>query len=168
MTESKRGDFYLIKFLDNQLRCQVLQTEGIDLSEIVLRQSYAAILEQCVYSKDGEPLFWDFNVLGERAPIIQLRIMDKDIKNEEVWIKYIASSKHDQILITTEGILQDVNRLSEDIDKLKRTIENDKMALSFSFENSELDWQRVRWLEELLALKETKLNELNNKEDKSK
>ena len=54
MTESKRGDFYLIKFLDNRLRCQVLQTEGIDLSEIVLRQSYAAILEQCVYSKDGE------------------------------------------------------------------------------------------------------------------
>ena len=35
------------------------------------------------------------------------------------------------------------------------------MSLGFSFENSELDWDKVRWMEELLTLKEAKLKEVD-------
>lgn len=162
MREPKRGDFYHIRILDDELRRAIVKAEKIQLDELVLGKMYPAMLEQHICLKEGDPFFWDFCILGERAPIIQLRIMDKEIKDENVWIKFVASGGHEPIRLTAEDAVNLDYDLAADIEKMQKVIEDRKMSLGFSFENSELDWDKVRWMEELLALKESKLHELNN------
>ena len=160
MRELKRGDFYRIRILDDELRRSIVKAEEIQLDELVLGKTYPAILEQHTCLKAGDPFFWDFCVLGERGPIIQLRIMEREIDDEKAWIKFVASGISEPIRLTAKDAVNLDYDIAADIEKMRKVIEDTKMSLGFSFENSELDWDKVRWMEELLALKEAKLKDI--------
>lgn len=161
MHEPKRGDFYHLRILDNELRRSIVKAEEIQPHELILGKTYPAMLEQHTCLKDGDPFFWDFCVLGELGPIIQLRIMEREIDDEKVWIKFIASGINEPICLTTKDVVNLNYDIAADIEKMRKVIEDEKMSLGFSFENSELDWDKVRWMEELLTLKEAKLKEVD-------
>lgn len=92
--KNERGDFYIIKFLDKELLNLITNTDNLNPNRLMkLGQSYAAILE-----RDCET-FQDFCVLGDVAPIIQLRITKEDVESEKVFVKKIASI-HDRVSLT--------------------------------------------------------------------
>lgn len=94
--KTERGDFYIIKFLDKDLLDIIINTDNLNPNRLMkLGQSYAAILE-----RDCET-FRDFCVLGDVAPIIQLRITKEDVKSEKVFVKKIASI-HDRVCLTAK------------------------------------------------------------------
>ena len=84
MSKPKRGDFYRIKFLDELVMYELIKIEGINKDELMLGATYSAILENHV-----EGSYYDFVILGEKAPIIQVRITESDIVHDAVWIKPI-------------------------------------------------------------------------------
>ena len=94
--KNERGDFYIIKFLDKDLLNLITNTDNLNPNRLMkLGQSYAAILE-----RDCET-FKDFCVLGDVAPIIQLRITKEDVESEKVFVKKIASI-HDRECLTAK------------------------------------------------------------------
>lgn len=96
--KNERGDFYIIKFLDKDLLNLITNTDNLNPNRLMkLGQSYAAILE-----RDYET-FQDFCVLGDVAPIIQLRITKEDVESEKVFVKKIASI-HDPVYLTPKDI----------------------------------------------------------------
>lgn len=87
--ETKRGAFYRITFLDWKLMHSIIDAEGIqDPQQLIVGRTYSAILENYV-TVNSEPYYWDFVILGEYSPLVQVRIMYKDVHAEKVHLKCV-------------------------------------------------------------------------------
>lgn len=87
--ETARGAFYRITFLDWKLMHEIIDAEGIqDPQQLICGRTYSAILENYV-TVNSEPYYWDFVILGERSPLVQVRIMYKDVHAEKVHLKWV-------------------------------------------------------------------------------
>ena len=87
--ETKRGAFYRIMFLDRELMHSIIDADGIqDTQQLILGGTYSAILENYV-AMNSEPYYWDFVILGEHSPLVQVRIMYKDVQAEKVHLKWV-------------------------------------------------------------------------------
>ena len=118
MNEPKRGDFYRIRIYSDEVKQEIMKSESISSDELIIGKDYPAILEQHVQLKEGEPFFWDFCILGELGPIMQVRIMDKEIMAEKVWIKYVGSSQPEPVkLKVVPSTLEEVNKMIHDIQR---------------------------------------------------
>lgn len=127
-----RGDFYIIKFLDKDLLNLITNTDNLNPNRLMkLGQSYAAILE-----RDYET-FQDFCVLGDVAPIIQLRITKEDVESEKVFIKKIASI-HDRECLTPKDTKEmTLAEIQEMIDKINNETATSKRVSEISIRQLE-------------------------------
>ena len=105
MLKPKRGDFYRIKILDSLVKYELTKVEGINDDELILGATYSAILENHV-----EGSYYDFVILGEKAPIVQVRITESDLVHEAVWIRPVAT-RHQRFLTI-------IHKLEEELDAL--------------------------------------------------
>ncbi len=87
MTESKRGDFYRIRFLNSDTKHDIEKAERISPEMFILGKDYAAIL---LY-RDSK--YMDFCIVGEIGVCRQVRLLIPDLMKERVWIKRVGSCR---------------------------------------------------------------------------
>ena len=84
----QRGDQYRIRFLNAETLQTIKKADNIDEEELTLGGVYSAILE--CYHADQELL--DFVVLGNKSPLIQVRIKKSEIDDKRISAKCIWKS----------------------------------------------------------------------------